>query len=444
MTVDGTPGPRRLSSARLAPLRHKSFTMYLAGWATTRFGKGVEETALLWVAYELTNSPAMLGLLGLFRAVPSILLGPIAGAVADRVDQRKILFVTQSLGGLASLAAGTLIATGWIEVWHLYALVAFEYTADSFDGAARSALFPRLVPLSDLPDAVTMNATAGRVMQLAGPVVGGFVIGFLGEAAPFFINAATFPALMLAVVLIRKINPVEPGEPQSLASDMWEALRHIARAPVLRGLLLLEIVVGIVQINSVIITVFGREVLDVGPEGLGGLLAAPAVGAVVALFGMLALGHADRQGRFVLVSGIVYSVSLILLAESVQFALAFTVLAVIGLMDGFMTVSRHSVLQLVAPDQMRGRIMGWMGTITRGISPVGEMQSGTVSGLLGAGPALVIAGSVLGVAVTATALTNRPLWRFRHQDVLGAQPDQGIQPADDDIVIESDIAKPDK
>ena len=119
MTVDGTPEPRRLSSARLAPLRHKSFAMYLAGWATTRFGKGVEETALLWVAYELTNSPAMLGLLGLFRAVPSILLGPIAGAVADRIDQRKILFVTQSLGGLASLTAGILIGTGWIEVWQL-------------------------------------------------------------------------------------------------------------------------------------------------------------------------------------------------------------------------------------------------------------------------------------------------------------------------------------
>jgi len=403
--------------------------MYLAGWALTRFGKSVEETAVLWVVYELTDSAFLLGVLGLFRAVPSILLSPIAGAFADRIDQRKILFVTQSLGLVASLTAGILITTGWVEVWHLYLLVAYQATIDAFDGGTRQALFPRLVPMSVLPDAVTMNATAGRLMMLVGPVVGGFAIGWLGEAAPFFINAASFPALMLAVVLIRSMRPVELGESKSLASDMWESLRYIARAPVLRGLLLLEIVVGIVQINSVIITVFGREVLDVGPEGLGGLLAAPALGSVLALFGLLGFGHAGRQGRFVLVCGIVYSATLVLLAGSFGYVLGFTVLAVIGLMDGFMTVTRHSILQLVAPGQMRGRIMGWMGTITRGVSPLGEMQSGVVAGLLGPSSALLIAGSVLGLAVTATALTNRPLWRFRHDDLLAAEPDQGIDGA---------------
>jgi MFS family permease len=426
MTARRAPTTRRVSLIRLAPLRHKSFAMYLAGWATTRFGKGVEETAVLWVVYELTESPLLLGLLGLFRAVPSILLSPIAGAVADRIDQRKILFVTQSLGLVASLTAGILIATGWVQVWQLYLLVAYQATIEAFDGGARQTLYPRLVPMSVLPDAVTMNQAAGRGMMLVGPVVGGIVIGWIGEAAPFFINAASFPALMLAVALIRKVRPVEASESKSLMSDMWEALRHIASAQVLRGLLLLEIVVGIVQINSVIITVFGREVLDVGPEGLGGLLAAPALGSVLALFGLLGFGHAGRQGRFVLVCGIVYSAGLILLGESFGYILAFATLSLIGLMDGFMTVTRHSIMQLVAPPQMRGRIMGWMGTITRGISPVGEMQSGTVSGLLGAGPALLIAGSVLGLAVTATALTNRPLWRFHQTDVLGAEPDQGI------------------
>jgi Transmembrane secretion effector len=433
--------------------------MYLAGWSTTRFGKGVEETAVLWVVYDLTDSPALLGLLGLFRAVPSILLSPIAGAVADRIDQRKILFVTQSLGLVASLTAGILIVTSWVEVWQLYLLVGYQATIEAFDGGARQALFPRLVPMSVLPDAVTMNATAGRGMMLVGPVVGGIAIGWLGEAAPFFINAASFPALMLAVALIRSMRPVEPSESKSLVSDMWESLRYIARAPVLRGLLLLEIVVGIVQINSVIITVFGRQILDVGPEGLGGLLAAPALGAVLALFGLLGFGHAGRQGRFALVCGIVYSAALVLLAGSVGYALAFAVLTIIGLMDGFMTVTRHSILQLVAPGQMRGRIMGWMGTITRGVSPVGEMQSGFVSGLVGPSLALIAAGSVLGLAVTATAVSNRPLWRFRQQDAIAAQPDQGIggspltgredhrvevELVDDAVVVERDIAGPDR
>lgn len=418
----GEPGPRRLPPGRLAPLGYKDFALFLTGWVTTRFGRAVEDTAVLWIVYEVTGSPALLGLLGLARALPAVLLGAVAGAVADRVDQRKILFITQSLGGVASLCAGTLVATGRVEIWHLYVLVSYQSTVEAFDAGARLALFPRLVPFALLSDAVTLNATASRMAQLIGPVVGGVAIAGLGEAAPFFVNAATFPALMVAVAVMRADHRLESRRDASFLSDMWEGLRHVVRAPVLRGLLLLEIVVGIVQINSVIITVFGREVLDVGPEGLGGLLAAPALGSMLALLGLLALGHAGRQGRFVLVCGLGYAVALAALGGAGWYAVAFAVLACLGLLDGLMTVTRHSVLQLVAPGPMRGRIMGWMGTITRGVSPVGEMQSGTVAGLLGPSAALVLAGAVLGVATAATAVTNRPLWKFRQDAVLPTEP----------------------
>jgi len=397
----------------LAPLGQKDFALFWVGWATTRFGKAVEETAALWLVYALTGSPALLGLMGLAQAVPATLLGPVSGAVADRVDQRKLLFVTQGLGGVASLLAGFLVATHRIEYWHLYILVGAQSAIDAFDGSARLALFPRLVPRALLPDAVTMNSTASRTAQLVGPIVGGVAIARLGEAAPFFINAVTFLVLIGAVALMRAAAPAHGRANGSLLSEMWESLRHLARAPVLSGLLLLEVVVSIVQINSVIITIFGREILDVGPEGLGGLLSAPAVGSVLALAGLLAFGHARRQGRFILVCCLAYAAALAVLAGAGGYPLAFGILAFIGLMDGLMTVSRHSVLQLVAPGAMRGRVMGWMGTITRGISPLGEMQSGTVAGLIGAGPALAAAGAVLAAAAGVTAAANRSLWRFR-------------------------------
>jgi hypothetical protein len=217
--------------------------------------------------------------------------------------------------------------------------------------------------------------------------------------------------MIVAVAAMRPTPPLHTGD-TSYRTDLFEGIRHVASAPVLRGLLLLEIVVGIVQINSVIITVFGRQVLDVSPEGLGGLLAAPAFGSVVALAGFMAFGHARRQGRFVLCCGLTYAAALLAFAAANNYLLVIAVLSTIGLLDGLMTVTRHTVMQLVSPPKMRGRIMGLMGTITRGTGPVGEMQSGVVAGLVGPRIALVIAGAALGAATLATAVTNRPLWRF--------------------------------
>lgn len=427
-------GQRRSRRPRgLAPLGYRDFALFWVGWATTRFGRAVEETAVLWLMYALTGSPLLLGLLGLARAIPAIMLGAIAGAIADRLDQRKILLTTQTLGGIASLTVGLLVAGGVVEFWHLYALFAIQAAIEAFDGGARLALFPRLVPRALLPEAVTMNSTASRLSQLAGPAVGGVMIAGLGDAAPFFANAATFLILIGAVVLIRPVQPLQARAGSSLRAEMWESLRHLARAPVLSGLLKLEVVVAITQINTVIITIVGLEILDVGPEGLGGLLSAPALGSFLALLGLLVFGHARRQGRFVLTCGFAYAGALLVLAGSGHYGVSFAVLAFIGLMDGLMTVTRHSVLQLVAPGAMRGRVMGWMGTITRGVSPLGELQSGAVAGAIGPLAALVAAGTVFAAAVGVTAWSNRPLWIFSRDTSAEMPPDAMPPPATSDV-----------
>jgi hypothetical protein len=236
------------------------------------------------------------------------------------------------------------------------------------------------------------------------------------------------------VLLMHPVRQDAPSGESTLRSEMWDALRNVARMPVLRGLLLLEIVVSIVQINSVIITVFGREVLDVTPQGLGGLLAAPALGSVAALVGLLTFGHARRQGRFILLSGLVYAAGLVACGFAGMYAVVFGLLVAVGLTDGVMTVTRHAVLQLASPEGMRGRVMGVMGTITRGTGPVGEMQSGAVAGLLGPRLALVLAGTVLGAAAAVTALRNRSLWHFDRGSTVAEAPrplvdDPGTPPA---------------
>src|SRR5262245_37040311 len=187
----GEPIPEIEIRGNLAPFGYRNYALYWIGLATTRFGKAIEDLGAVWLVYVLTDSPALLGVLGFARAVPAIAVGPIAGVAADRFDQRRMLFVTQSLGLIASLSLGLLILSGRVEVWHVYSQVAIQSAIDSFDGAARQALFPRLIQRSHLSEAVTLSAAAGRISTLVGPVVGGVAIATAGVAAPFLINAAT-------------------------------------------------------------------------------------------------------------------------------------------------------------------------------------------------------------------------------------------------------------
>jgi MFS family permease len=420
----GDPQPAYRLRGNLAPFGYRNYALYWVGLATTRSGRAIEDLGAVWLVYQLTGSPALLGILGLARAVPAIVLGPIAGVVSDRVDQRRLLFVTQGLGLVASLVLGLLIALGRVEFWYVYVQVAIQAAIDVFDGAARQALFPRLVQRRHLSEAVTMSSTAARMSTLIGPAVGGVAIANLGEASPFLLNAATFLGLMAALAAMRRIAPIERTGVASFRLDLSEGFRHIRSAPLLSGLLKLEFVFGILQVNSVIITIVGREVLGVGPEGLGALLSAPALGALIGLAIVLAFGQAKRQGRLVITCMLAYAAALLVFAVSGNFLLSFGAIAAMGLLDSLSTVTRHSVMQLASPSHLRGRVMGNMGTVTRGTTPLAQLESGVVSGALGGPLALVAAAGVLAVAATYMGRTNQALWEFS-RDEHPTEPAEG-------------------
>ncbi len=279
----------------LAPLRHRDFTLFWAGFGVTRFGRAVEEAGVVWVLWTLTESPALLGVLGLVRAIPSIALSPIGGAVADRADGRRILLATQSAGMGASLVLFALVATGRIEVWQIYAQVALQSSIEAFDGGTRLALYPRLVPRSELPEAVTLNSIAGRTAQFIGPAVGGVAIATLGDAAPFLINALTFVGLIAAVLAMHPMPRILTDRTSNLRAQVMEGFRFITASRTMSGLLRLEVIVSVFQVNAVIITIVSQQVLGAGPVELGLLLSAPALGALVAAAGLVAVGHVERQ-----------------------------------------------------------------------------------------------------------------------------------------------------
>lgn len=402
---------QRLLATSLAPLADRNFALYWIGHLVSNTGRWIELTGAVWLMYELTASPVLLGLLGLARALPGVLLSPAAGVLADRLDQRRLLFVTQGLALLASLAIAVLVWAGRVEAWHLYVEVAVQAAITSFDASGRQALFPRLVPRRDLAQAVTLSATAGRLSELVGPAAGGVAIAALGVTAPFALNAVSFLALMGAVLLISNLEPVA-RKASSFRGELREGLDHIRSAPVLSGLLKLELAFGLFQLNPVIITIVARETLGAGPAVLGTMLSAPALGGLLGTGILLSIGQPRRQGHFVIVCIAVYAVVLGILAAEPAYLVWLIGLGTLGLLDAFATITRHSTLQLSAPPYLRGRVMGNMRTLTAATGPLSQTQSGILAGWLGPAGALVISSIAVAVAALGTWRTNPSLWRF--------------------------------
>ena len=422
---------RRSLPSGLAPMGSRNYALFWVGYLFSNTGRWIELTGSVWLVYLLTDSPILLGLLGIVRAVPSVVLSPIAGVIADRVDQRRLLFVTQALGFGASLALGLLVATGLVELWHVYVQVAAQAAITAFDQSTRQALFPRLVPRTQLPAAVTLSATAARLATLAGPAIGGVAIASLGEASPFLLNAASLTVLVVALVAMTGIAPQPRGVGGGFRRELAEGLRYILRAPVLNGLIRMEVFFSIFSMNAVLITIVGVEILGVGPEGLGWLLAAPAVGSLVGIAGLVSLGHARRPGRLVVISTLIYAVAMIGFAVSTSYMVSFAILAVTGLIDAVVTITRHALVQLAAPGEMRGRVMANMGVVTRGLSPLAQTQSGLMAGILGAPLAGATAAIVLAVMAAATGYFNRSLWKFSLAEAIedpDEDPDEDGEP----------------
>lgn len=396
----------------MSPLGYRNFALYWVGIAISNIGRWVELTGGVWLVVELTDSPVLLGLLGVCRGVPAILFGPIAGVIADRVDQRKLLFTTQGLSLVTSLGLGLLVAGGAVEFWHVYVQVTLQSTIEAFDAAVRQAMFPRLVSRQHRAEAVTLTMTAGRAAKFVGPAIGGILIASLGVSAPFFVNAATFPMLMIAIVWIHGLVPRARIAGSSIKSELAEGAHFLVREPVLSGLLKMEVVFAIFGMNAVMITIVGRDVLGVGPEGVGGLLSAPGVGSLIGIGFLLVRGQTRRQGRFVVLCTFAYVVTLVLFAASVDYTVSFVALAASGLFDVLVGVTRQSIMQLTAPGRMRGRIMGNVRMVTGGVTQLSQTQSGMLAGAIGAPLAVLAAAATLGIAAAATARANPALWGF--------------------------------
>src|SRR6478672_9032293 len=389
----------------------------------------MQNAALLWNVSLLVPADRKglaLGIVGLVRVVPIVIFSMISGVVADASDRRKLMLLTQSGSAVVALALAWLAFSGNTSVWPVYALAALSSAVGAFDLPARQSLVPSLVPRHDLPNAISLNTIMQQTSQVLGPALGGVVIASANVGWAYVINAVSFAAVIVALLLMRDVpgRPEQPGLTDALSwQAALEGLRFVFRSPLIRSTMLLDFFATFFSSATALLPIFAQDILRVGAEGYGWLYAAPAVGAVATSAAMVPLtDRIERRGPTLLWAVAGYGVATVVFGISRSFWLTFACLALTGATDTVSMIIRNIVRQLETPDRLRGRMTGVNMVFFMGGPQLGELEAGAVANWLGA-PFSVVSGGIGCIAATAwVAATTPALRQYESGEATAAVP----------------------
>ncbi len=364
-------------------LRHRNFRLLWLGQMTSLIGTWMQRTAQAWLVFRLTDSPFYLGLVYAVNYLPILLLSPMAGTVADRVDKRDLLVATQIFSMLQALILATLTVTGLIAAWHIVLLAGMIGIVNAFDAPARHSIVRDLVDMEDLRNAIALNSSIFNAARMTGPAIAGALIPLIGEGGCFCINCVTFVVIIVCLVLMRAVPP-SPRKAKSLILDLKEGFIYIKKDIMVFMLLTTVGMNSIFGMSyAVLMPVFARDIFAKGPEALGLLMSAVGIGAVI---GVLRMAHGVSKSKIgaVVVKGLTFSISLILFSYSSWFYVSLILLFVMGWALVTKVVTINSLIQEAVPDELRSRIMSVYILMLLGMIPVGSLLAGTLAQAIGA------------------------------------------------------------
>ena len=422
--------------ANFAALRHRNYRLIWIGQGISFAGSMMQSAALLWHVSLLVppgQKGLALGLVGLSRVVPIVVFSLISGVVADAVDRRRLMLVTQSAMALVAIALAVYAFRGGVAVWPLYGLSALGAAAGAFDGPARQSLVPTLVPREDLPNAISLNTIMFQVAAVLGPSIGGVVIATLGVPWAYALNALSFLAVIFALLAMRGLveTPAHERAELSLAAAV-DGLRFVFAQPLIRSTMLLDFFATFFSSATALLPIFAQDILKVGAQGYGWLYAAPSVGAMLAGAAMVrASDKIDHRGRVLLWSVALYGLATVVFGFSRVFWVTFLCLAVTGAADTVSMVLRNVIRQLATPDRMRGRMTSVNMIFFMGGPQLGELEAGLVAQAFSAPVSVVTGGIGCLVATAITAWRTPALRRYRRDaaPVLAGAPAPATTPA---------------
>lgn len=389
---------------------------------------------ILWHVYHLTGSNGLVGAIGLFQVVPLLVLSLFGGLIADQFDRRGILFLTNLgmmlVSGLAlwaTLHFGDGLGVGW-----LYGIVALNAVCAAFNGPARQAMIPSLLPARDLPNAISINGILWRLSDILGPVFAGLLIAWSGAfqipgfAWGYLLNAISFAAVLFAVILLphRKPSEARSESVKEILAFIHEGLVFVWQTRVVRSALFVDFwatlcagAEALMPAYSVLLTHGGTE--RQADHAYGWLMAAQGVGALLASAVLAWMPTIQRQGRWVLYMIVAFGVATILFGVSTNLVAAFVFLAAVGASDMVSTVMRQTIRQLATPDSMRGRMSAASMILQMSGPKLGDFEAGELAQLSGSARLSVITGGVGALLVAAWFARSKPLRDYEHPvDVL--------------------------
>lgn len=388
------------ASLRLPEFR---YWMGAAGFAT--LANRALAVALGYQIYELSHDPLALGILGLVQAIPAIGLALFGGHVADRYDRRTIVLLTRTASVVAALAFAVLSlnlhAYGLLA---LYTVVFFAGIARGFADPASSAFEAQVVPRELYVNASTWAGTVWEVTAIAGPALGGVAYAFLGVTNTYLLIAVLFALAWGCIALIKKkpMPPVEPDE--SIWTSITLGVRYVFSSQIFVGAMALDLFAVLFGGAVALLPIFASDILNVGPVGLGLLVSAPSVGALLSMLWATRHPPTKSAGKILLAVVAGFGVSIIVFALSRNLLLSLFALAMSGMFDGVSVVIRETILRLYSPENLRGRIAAVSWIFIGSSNEIGAFESGVAASLLGAVPAVWLGGIVTLLVVAVTAL----------------------------------------
>ena len=411
---DGSSQP--LLSARprqpLFPaLRHRNFSLFYIGFVISLVGVWMQRVAQSWLVLELTDSAFWVGLIDALGSLPVLLFTLYAGVLADRVPRRPMVMITQAGAMIAALALATLTLTGVVQLWHIVVLAALLGTANAFDIPARHALMVDMVGKEDLTNAVALNSSAFNGTRIVGPAIAGVLIAAVGVGLCFLLNGLSYLAVIAALAAVRVSTGSRLGRPtDSVWHRLHDGFRHVATDRRTRLLILNVAAISVFGLPAlVLLPVVARDVLGRGAQEYGWLMSAMGVGALAGALAIALLGHRLPRGRILGWSATVFGSTVTLFGLSRSLTLSLALLSVLGAAMIVTTAFTNTLVQTLAPDELRGRVVAFYAWAFVGLSPFGAVQAGAMAEWIGAGAAIALGGVVTTIVAVGGILRSEEL-----------------------------------
>ena len=399
-------------------LQYRPFRLLFLSTVFSGIGGQLQTVANLWQVYALTESALHLGFTGLARAVPIILFSLAGGVIADRVDRRKIILMAQLANVVAVLLLAVLSATGLVQVWHIYAITFLHAALIAVSAPAQRAAIPSLVPRHHLVNAMALNSAVNQLDRMVAPALGGILIALFGLPFTYGINGGAHFAAAAALGFISLGALPAPARTSPLQS-LLEGLAFVRVRSIIVVLLATDAAAMIFGSYQALLPIVAGQ-YSVGPAGYGILASAPAIGGFLAAIGVMYLGDFPYKGRLIVGAILVYCGFLVGLAWAPSFLLACVVAVGLGLTNSLQAVPRNALIQLLSPDELRGRVTSFQHMLTAGMPALGQGLMGGAAAAVTAPVALVV-WALLCAIINVGILARRPDLRARD---LGAATDR--------------------